>query len=168
MRACAAPACTPRFTVAKIWPRYWARVTNTIPNLRQPHKFLLDIKTAASLGPIMKNCIANCWLRADQSMGSPRATLTAYACYVLKNPQCNATAGSPRNILHRIFPTSTLCICKKTPRWGAFIFWRCKKPFTFGLWKTCVQHTNERVKNGKKQGISAKNGIFRQFLHNLD
>ena len=48
--------------------------------------------------------------------------LTVYACYALKNSRCNATAAWPRNILHRNFPTSTLCIYKNTPRWGRVYF----------------------------------------------
>ena len=39
-----------------------------------------------------------------------QTTLTAFACYARKNRHYNATAALPPNILHRIFPTSTLCI----------------------------------------------------------
>ena len=52
----------------------------------------------------------------------PRSILTAFACYALKNPHCNATVGWPRNISHRNFPTSTLCIYKKRPPLGACLF----------------------------------------------
>lgn len=112
--ACGAPARTFRFTVVKIWPRYSARVMNTIPNLPQRRAFWLDTKKAASHGPIMNGCTENYWPRADRPMGSPRATLIAFACYALKNLQCNATAGSPRNILQSKSPTLRLCIYKLT------------------------------------------------------
>ena len=69
----------------------------------------------------MKNCIVNCWPRATRPTDSPCATLTVFACYALKNPHCNATVGWPRNILHRKFPISTLCIYKKRPD-GAWLF----------------------------------------------
>ncbi len=50
----------------------------------------------------------------------PRSILTAFACYALKNPHCNATVGWPRNISHRNFPTSTLCIYKNHAYTGVF------------------------------------------------
>ena len=69
------------------------RGTNITPNLPQPQKYWLDIKTAPSVGLIMKNSIVNYWSRAGRPMGSPRAILTAFACSALKNPRCNAIAG---------------------------------------------------------------------------
>ena len=105
--ACGAPARTFRFTVVKIWPQYWARVTNITPNLRRPQKYWMDIKTAASLGLIMNECTANCWLRDTRPLDFPRPTLTAFACYAPRKVPHNATAAWPLNILHRNFPTPT-------------------------------------------------------------
>ena len=123
MCACGAPARTFHFTVAKIWPQYWARITNTILNLPQRRAFWLDTKKAASHGPIMNGCTENYWPRATRSRDSPLPTFTASACYALKNPQCNATAGSPRNILHRNFQILKLYTCK--PQLSIYCMQRC-------------------------------------------
>ena len=114
MCACGAPARTFHFTVAKIWPQYWARITNTILNLPQRRAFWLDTKKAASHGPIMNGCTENYWPRATRSRDSPLPTFTASACYAQKNPPYNAIAASLLNTLQSKSPTLRLCIYKLT------------------------------------------------------
>ena len=112
----------------------------------------------------MKKCIANCWLRADRPLGQNLPPLIVFACYALKNPQCNATAGSPRNILHRKSPTSTLRIYKKNAPLGVFYFLAVQGIFYLWLMKDLRPTIRTKgLKTGKNRDFLQKTVFFRQF-----
>lgn len=100
---------------ATVWWRRWARVTNITPNLRQPRKYWMDIKTVPSVGLIMKKMYRELLAARRPTDGLTLGDIDRICLLCTeKNRRCNATAGSPPNTSRPNFSMSTLCIYNQT------------------------------------------------------
>ena len=106
------------------------------------------------------------YLSADDNVNDTIINLFRAAQHISDNFIKSSEVATKRTILKSIFRTlqlkdTTLCYDLNFPFNVLYKNtennkWRCKKPFTFGLCKTCVRHTTKTVKNREKQGIFAK------------
>ena len=177
MRACAAPACTPHFAVAKTWSQPWGVlwipywICAFVQTGVRPSAFLRRFESIAICdcdgGVPFHFTGYNKMPRGGHFIipGGDEVFPRTMHTHRLRGNRDGSTALCLSRLLvfEPLGSHDTYVRHKFTRHKGRVNLWRCKKPFTFGLWKTCAQDTNETGKNREKQGIFAKNGTFTQL-----